>query len=29
MQLGRKIYWSLEAGFGTKGILNTGIGFRF
>lgn len=29
MQLGRKVYWSLEAGFGTKGILNTGIGFRF
>jgi len=29
-QLGRKrAYWSFEAGFGMKGIVNTGIGFRF
>lgn len=29
MQLGRRVYWSLELGFGTKGIANTGIGVRF
>lgn len=29
MQLGRKVYWSLEAGVGTKGFVNTGIGVRF
>lgn len=28
MQVGRRVYWTLEVGFGNKGIFNTGIGVK-
>lgn len=28
MQVGRRVYWNLEIGFGTMGIFNTGIGVK-